>query len=115
MNSKPLSYRLPIMFLAVVSLIAATGAGLIRLGWSLPYIQPTLPINHGPLMVAGFFGTLISLERAVAMNRKWAYFGPLLCGIGSLLLLLGIQNSIGPVLLTLGSLWLVIIFVVVYR
>ena len=103
------------MFLALVTLVAATWAGLIRLGWSLPVFQPALPISHGPLMVAGFFGTLISLERAVAMGKTWTYIGPLISGIGGLLLAIGVPGLIGPMLLTIGSLWLVIIFVVILR
>ena len=101
------------MLLALVTLIAATWAGLIRLGWSLPALQPTLPISHGPLMVAGFFGTLIILERAVAMGKGWAYIGPLMSGIGGVLVALGLPGMLGPILLTLGSLWLVFIFVAV--
>jgi hypothetical protein len=66
-------------------------------------------------MVAGFFGTLISLERAVAMGKTWTYIGPLLSGIGGLLVAIGVPGIIGPVLLTIGSLWLVIIFVVILR
>ena len=54
------------MLLAFVILTAAAWAGLLRLGWAWPVLQPTLPVSHGPLMVAGFFGTLIALERAVA-------------------------------------------------
>jgi hypothetical protein len=38
------------------------------------------------LMVCGFFGTLISLERAVAHARLWAYAAPVLGALGSVLL-----------------------------
>ena len=103
------------MVFAMLILLFATWAGLVRLGWPLPPITPTLSISHGPLMVAGFFGTLISLERAVAMGKRWTYLAPLLSGLGGLMLALGILGSIGPSLLTLGSLWLVIIFIAVLR
>jgi len=66
-------------------------------------------------MIAGFFGTLIALERAVAMGKTWTYIGPLLSGIGGILLAFGIGGTVGPVLVTLGSLWLVIIFIVILR
>jgi hypothetical protein len=36
-----------------------------------------LYIGHGPLMVCGFLGTLISLERAVALDA-WSYAAPAL-------------------------------------
>ncbi len=107
--------RYPLMLLALVSLTAATWAGLLRLGWSWPVIQPTLPLSHGPLMVAGFFGTLIALERAVAMGKPWPYLGPLLSGIGGLLVAFGLGGVIGPVLMALGSIWLVLVFAVILQ
>ena len=108
-------YRYPLMLMALVSLIAAAWAGLLRLGWAWPVIQPTLPISHGPLMVAGFFGTLIALERAVAMGKSWPYLGPLISGIGGLLVAFGLGGMLGPVLMTLGSAWLVLVFAVILQ
>lgn len=40
------------------TLLTAMWAGLLRLGWNWPPLQPTLPMLHGPLMVSGFLGTL---------------------------------------------------------
>jgi hypothetical protein len=108
-------YRYPLMLLALIILTAAAWAGLLRLGWSWPVLQPTLPVSHGPLMVAGFFGTLIALERAVAMGKAWAYGSPLLSGIGGLLVAFGLGEQVGPVLMTLGSAWLVLIFAAILR
>lgn len=85
------------------------------MGWNWPVLQPTLPISHGPLMVAGFFGTLIALERAVAMGKAWTYSAPLLSGLGGLLIAFGIGGQVGPVLLTLGSAGLVLIFAAILR
>jgi len=103
------------MLLALFVLTAATWAGLIRLGWHWPAFQPALPLSHGPLMVAGFFGTLIALERAVAMGKAWTYLGPLMSGIGGILLAFGVAGILGPALITLGSVWLVIIFIVILK
>jgi len=108
-------YRFPLMMLALLILAAAAWAGLLRLGWSWPILQPTLPVSHGPLMVAGFFGTLIALERAVAMGKTWAYGSPLLSAIGGLLVVFGVGEHIGPVLMTAGSAWLLLIFAVILR
>ena len=44
---------------------------------------------HGALMVSAFLGTVISLERAVALDRLWAYAAPLCAGIGGVLILAG--------------------------
>jgi hypothetical protein len=114
-SSKQQIYRIPLVLLALLLLTSATWAGLIRLGWRWPAIQPALPLNHGPLMVAGFFGTLIALERAVAIQKPWAYIGPLFCGIGGMLLVFDFLGNIGPLLLTLGSAWLVLVLAYVLR
>jgi len=41
------------------------------------------------LMISAFLGTVISLERAVALGRDWAYLAPVLAGVGGLALLFG--------------------------
>ena len=64
--------RAGLMVLAVSALLFGMWAGLIRLGWVLPVLQPPLPMLHGPLMVCGFLGTLVGLERAVGTGLKWA-------------------------------------------
>jgi hypothetical protein len=93
-----------LMLLAVSALLFGMWAGLIRLGWVLPVLQPPLPVLHGPLMVCGFLGTLIGLERAVGTGMKWAYAGPTLTALGAALALIGVPAPIGPLLITLGSL-----------
>ena len=73
--------RLPLLALSILALLAALWAGLVRLGWSLPVGPPgVLYVAHGPLMVCGFLGTLISLERAVALGEGWSYAAPTLSG-----------------------------------
>lgn len=107
--------RFPLMALGMIALLAAMWAGLIRLGWGLPLLQPTLPMSHGPLIVCGFLGTVIGVERAVALGRPWTYLGPLLTGLGGLALIGGLPGLIGPLLITLGSLMLVIVFGLILR
>jgi hypothetical protein len=102
--------RAPLMALAMLALLAALWAALVRLGWGLPYIRPDFALAHGPLMVCGFLGTLISLERAVALDHRAAYLAPLLTGLGSLLLIVGIGKAVGPALIVLGSMALVLVF-----
>jgi hypothetical protein len=47
-------------------------------------------------MVAGFLGTLIALERAVALRRRWMYLCPLVSGFGGLVMLSGIDSALVP-------------------
>ncbi len=115
MKIRDFKFQIPLMVLAVGIVLAATWAGLIRLGWGLPFLQSKLPVSHGPLMVAGFFSTLISLERAVALGKLWTFVGPLLSGLGGLLLGFGVLGLVGPLMMTLGSTWLVITFVVILK
>lgn len=105
--------RLPVLALGILALLAAMWGGLIRLGWQFPPLDPVLTGVHGPLMVSGFLGTLISLERAVALRARWAYAAPVSSTLGALVLILGISPLAGSLLSTLGSLGMVAIFVVI--
>jgi hypothetical protein len=96
-------------------MLAAGWGGLVRLGWQVPAVQPGLPAVHGPLMVSGFLGTLIALERAVALGRRWAYLPPALSGLGGLLLVLGVGGAAGRLAITLGSLGLLAVFAAIVR
>ncbi len=107
--------RLPLLALSMVALVAGLWAGLERVGWELPEIQPALSLAHGPLMVCGFLGTLISLERAVALGEGWSYSAPILSGTGALALIVGIGDPVGPLLITVGSAGLVANFVAILR
>ena len=112
--------RAPLMILAALALLAGLWAGLIRLGWQLPPLALRLPAQHGPLMVSGFLGTLISLERAVALSqnqngRRLYYLSPLLAGLGAVALFLALPTAVPRGLSSLGALGLVLIFVVIYR
>ncbi|NLD68886.1 MAG: hypothetical protein GX644_08730 [Limnobacter sp.] len=88
--------------LAFVALFAGTGAGLARLGWRVPDIAAGSAGLHGPLMICGFFGTVIALERAVAIGRRWAYAGPLAAGAGAVAALAG-STAAGAWLFVAGS------------
>jgi hypothetical protein len=105
--------RFPLMALGMLALLTALWGGLVRLGWPWPLPSPTLLMAHGPLMVCGFLGTLIGVERAVALGVLWPYVAPLCTAVGTLALLTGLP---APPLMTLGSLGLVATFAVItYR
>jgi len=54
-------------------------------------------------MISGFLGTVIGLERAVALGYRWAYAGPLLTGLGGVAILLGFPLAAGAAAMMLGS------------
>ena len=58
---------------------------------------------HGALMVGGFLGTVIALERAVALARMWPYAAPLLSGLAALALIAGAPQSWAVVLFCLAA------------
>ncbi len=107
--------QLPIMAAVLITLLAALWAGLIRVGWHWPVWQPMLPALHGPLMISGFLGALISLERAVAIRKPWTFVGPVLSGIGAVWLVVGLPLPVGQWLLLLGSLGLTAVFLHIIR
>lgn len=107
--------RFVLLLVSVLMLLFALWGGLLRLGWNLPWLRPTMALTHGPLMVCGFLGTLISLERAVALDRPWAYLAPSLCAIGSIFLADSRLSSLGTLAIFLGSMALILIFVEILR
>lgn len=107
--------RLPLMALAGIALLAGMWAALERLGFRLPPLQPLFPLAHGPLMVCGFLGALISLERAVALGVVSGYVAPLAAGLGALALIVGLPNPVGPLLITIASVGLLWNFTLIIR
>lgn len=102
----------PFIALAILALLFALWAGLLRLGWQLPTL-PNLALVHGPLMISGFLGVLIPLERAVAIRQKWMFVVPIMSGLGWISLFF--SSLLGGVLLTLGSLGTLAILSVMVR
>lgn len=82
-------FRLALLALAMLSLTTGVLAGLARLGWSVPPRAAAASGWHGALMISCFFGAVISLERAVAIGRGWAYLAPAAAGLGGAALLAG--------------------------
>ncbi len=94
--------RVPLLILGFLALFAGAGAGLARLGWPVPEVAARAAALHGPLMICGFFGTVITLERAVAVGYPWAYLGPFLAGAGGIAALTSATAS-APWLFVAGS------------
>jgi hypothetical protein len=105
--------RLPLLFLGFVSLAFGAAAGLARL--SALEVPASAIVLHGPLMVSAFFGTVISLERAAALGRPWAYAAPLAAGLGGVCLLLGFSVEGFALMVLAASVFLVAGVVLVRR
>ncbi len=113
MFTKP-SHRFPLLFLSVTILLVAMWSGLLRVGWIWPTLAPWR-MAHGPLMIAGFLGTLIGVERAVALNKSWLYLGPVLSAAGGIYYVAGGEELTGAFFMLAGSLGLVIMFVFILK
>lgn len=106
-------WRVPLVVLAFASLVLGVWAGLLRLGWPLP--AAGFVAMHGPLMASGFFGTVISLERAVALRRRWAYAAPLLSGLSTVTVIAGAPIEVAAAIATGASAVMLAASVSVYR
>lgn len=94
---------MPLLALGMASLLAGLWAGLGKIEWVPTGEFSAFPSLHGVLMTAGFLGTLISLERAVALGSLWAYGAPLLSGLGAVSLLAGASNRNAGFLFSAGA------------
>jgi hypothetical protein len=91
------------MVAAMIALLTGLWAGLLRMGWGWPTLNPTMPMSHGPLMVCGFLGVLIGLERAVGLGRRWVFAAPALTALGTVGVLTQVAPWGGALAITLGS------------
>ena len=99
--------RLPLLALGMLSLIGGVLAGLSRLAWEVPAAAVAATGWHGALMISAFFGAVISLERAVALARGWAYLAPAGAGLAGVVLLAGAPPMPAQILLIVASATLV--------
>jgi len=107
--------RLVLLGLGGASLVCGLNAALVRLDvWAPVASQPAGDV-HGLVMVLGFLGTLISLERAQALGRVWAYLAPGLLGLGALVLLSPAPPLLGGLLLVEGAALFVVVYLALWR
>lgn len=98
----------PLLAAAVLTtLVAAVAGGLLRAGTGGAWLQGHETVAraagvHAALMLSGFLGTVIAIERAVALKRAWAFAAPVASVLGALLLLAGAREP-AAVLLVLAA------------
>ena len=86
------------------TLVAAVLGGLLRtgVGWPDASLVLNAAVAHAALMMSGFLGTVISIERAVALKQGWAFAVPLCTLAGSAFILAG-QHLPGAFLYLIAS------------
>lgn len=104
--------RLPILALGAVALLTGLAGGLGRLAVPVPIIPGALAA-HGALLVSGFFGTVITLERAVAVGGSFALLAPLVSGVAGIAVAAGWHGAAW--LLVAASLGLTLLSLVILR
>ena len=89
--------------------------GLSLLGLPSAPVSQRLPDVHGFLLVLGFVGTLVALERAVALRRPRGFAAPVLLGAGGLVLVSLLPLRAGQSLLVAGAAALLGVYLMLWR
>lgn len=79
-------WRFALLLPGGLALLAGLDAALLLLGVPAPVTTGRLPDVHGVLLVVGFVGTLVALERSVALGHRAGFLSPALLGAGGVLL-----------------------------
>lgn len=117
MTSSRLFPRLLILITVVIALLGGMGSGLARLGWQMDSMSRSWLSVHGVLMISGFLGTLICLERAVALSSRYSLsiLVPIINALGAFALLVAPNSDLARWLLTVGSVGLLGLFGLMLR
>ena len=107
-----LKIRLPFMIVAFINLLVGMLAGLIRIGWS--FSVTSIAVHHGAIMVGGFLGTLILLEKVIPLKKKILFVFPFINALGLLIVVPGFYQS-GQAFLLIGALGLLIVFLLYFK
>src|SRR5699024_5494896 len=94
---------------AGVALLIGMAAGLSRMGLWFTDAE-ALRAAHAPGMLFGFVGSLVVLERAVAIRRAWAFAAPLLLSLGALSLITPLPAAAGRTAIILGLALMLVIY-----
>ena len=110
------SWRLVWLLPAGLALLAGLDAGLLLLDLPAPVDATRLPVVHGMLLVLGFVGTLVALERATALGRWYGYAAPGLLGAGGVLLVATpVPLVVGKAVLVAGAAAFVLLYLPLWR
>lgn len=107
------------MLLVALSLASGMAGGLWRLGLAIPTTAESAwlgraAVDHAALMSSGFLGTVIGIERAVAVKLRWAFAAPVASGVAGVCLLFAVAR-VGAWLGVAAALVFVAVNIVVVR
>lgn len=95
-------------------LILGLDGALARLGLAPVIGAQRAAAAHGMVMVVGFLGSVIALERAVALRKGWAYAAPIMLAAGMLVYVAGAPAT-GRWLLVDGMAVLLAVYLTLWR
>jgi hypothetical protein len=101
--------RFVLLGIGGLALLAGLTGALVLLGVGMPSSVTRLALLHGELMTLGFLGTVVALERAVALGRAWGFLAPALSATGAVALIAGVP-AIGGAGMLGGALILLAIY-----
>lgn len=107
--------RLAFMVTGGIALLAGLDAALLQLGVAAPVTSERISSAHGALMVLGFIGTVIALERAVALGKRWGFISPAAMGLGGIALISPLPLAAAGALFLVGTGVQAAIFIPLWR
>lgn len=114
--SSPLPLRAVWMLPAAIGLLAGLDAALILLDLPAPITTARLPQVHGMVLVLGFVGTLVALERATALGRSSGFAAPALLGAGAVLLVVdAVPIAVAKLVLVAGMAAFTLVYLPLWR
>lgn len=98
-----------------IALLLGLDAALLLLELPAPLRWSRLAEVHGMLLVLSFVGTLVALERAIALGRWWGLLAPAFLGAGGVVLISPAPRWLGGLSLVLGTAVLVASYLPLWR
>ena len=109
-----------LLALVATALLAGIAGGLVRAGVAVPTMDSAMwpgraALLHAALMICAFMGTLIGIERAVAVKHRAAWLAPIASGLAGPAMLLGLDGPARWLLLAAAVAFTGVNLLVVHR
>lgn len=109
------AFRMLFLLPAGAALLVGLNAGLQLLGADAPLKLDRFPEIHGMLLVLSFVGTVIALERTVALGKAAGYLSPALLGVAGLFMISPLPLLVGKLVLLAGTIAMLLVYVPLWR